>query len=150
MTCRLGFLFLVIMTLANNARAELPSESELPGEAAQAAQVAAPTGEEQVADETTQQPASNLPPESELPRDTAVTPSEPADEPQTIEPPATDLPNEGALPPEADGAAAAPEPAGALPLAGSPDGIPWLRLNLRGHTAPIRAVEFMPDGKRFC
>jgi WD40 repeat protein len=80
-----------------------------------------------------------LPSESELPRVTQLAQSE-------VQPDA--LPGENLLPPDTD--AAAPDPAGPLPLAGSPDGIPWLRLNLRGHTAPVRAVKFSTTGERLC
>jgi WD40 repeat protein len=58
------------------------------------------------------------------------------------------LPGEGALP--AKTGEAQEIAGGPLPLEGSPDGIPWLRLNLRGHTAPIRTVQFLAAGNRFC
>jgi WD40 repeat protein len=83
-------------------------------------------------------PKIELPSESELPRSTQLAQSEQLDA----------LPAENLLPPDID--AAAPDPAGPLPLAGSPDGIPWLRLNLRGHTAPIRAIKFTAAGDRLC
>ncbi len=58
----------------------------------------------------------------------------------------TPLPDESQLPPAIDQAEI--DPPGPLPLKGSPDGIPWLRLNPNGSTAPIRAIEFSPDGGR--
>lgn len=91
--------------------------------------------------------AGQPPSESELPKSVqpaAPRPTERRDEKQTDA-----LPDETTLPPAA-GAAPAPLPAGPLPLAGSPDGIPWLRLNLSGHTAPVRAVTLLGSGNRLC
>ena len=97
---------------------------------------------------------SKLPSESELPRTPAV---QIVDLPSESELPRASqlvqkghpdsLPAENLLPPDT---AAEPDPAGPLPLAGSPDGIPWLRLNLRSHTAPVRALQFTADGNRLC
>ena len=59
------------------------------------------------------------------------------------------LPNEGQLPAQTpDGGGIERGPGGGLPVANSPDGIPWLRLNLSGHTAPTRTLIFSRDGKR--
>lgn len=104
--------------LASNVFAGLPAESELP---------------------PSQQPSHVvLPSESALPPDT--TPSAVGDQLPN------QMPGEDVLPPSVN--ESRPEPAGPLPLAGSPDGIPWLQLDLRGHTAPVRSVEFLSSGKR--
>jgi WD40 repeat protein len=145
-------LTLAITFIAAPARAELPAESITPGDSA--AVVA-------------------LPPESALPgyaaslESSLVVNDGAANSPGANDEPSSDFAAEEAprersapveLPPEqrvpASKAAAAEVIApdavanGDLPLKGSPDGIPWLRLNLRGHTGPIRALTFAVDGAR--
>jgi len=147
--------FAAVFVLPTAARAELPGESVVPGE---------------------QRPAAELPAESVLPAyvswqtghgdstedspeaiDAPLAPQE-GDQP----PPATlsgdeaaqaapsrELPNERELPPGTSDDGARDTPANdALPIKGSPDGIPWLRLNRPGHTAPLRAIAFSADGER--
>lgn len=83
---------------------------------------------------------AELPPESQLPRPVV----EQAAGGEAVEPPPNALPDEGELPrPQAAGR-------GAVDVGDSPDGIPWLRLNARGHTAPVRAVCFADGGRRLC
>lgn len=129
--------------------ADLPSESQVPGEL---------------------RPAADLPPESQLPSyvaqfagqsrlaDEAGPASSPAasneaesSPAQGAAPPpaAQQLPDERQLPADAGRQPDPNQPIGdALPIKGSPDGIPWLRLNRPGHTAPLRALAFSDDGRR--
>ncbi|MEM9657380.1 MAG: hypothetical protein AAF961_03375, partial [Planctomycetota bacterium] len=65
---------------------------------------------------------------------------------------ATNLPAEGELPSVKQNEPDRPQPVEGpgLPLANSPDGVPWLRFNLPGHTAPLRTLCFTADGNRLC
>ena len=126
-----AFSMVMLVSIANSMAQErlLPAESELPRQHVHR--------------------DVELPGESELPASHAPSTSPTAEQqPRVVEPKAIQLPLEGQLPPGAEEAQI--DPAGALPLEGSPDGIPWLRLNLRGHTAPLRASAFLPSGKRLC
>jgi WD40 repeat protein len=139
-------------------RGDLPSESALPGEV----QAAAPLpGESQL-------PAYST--ASAAPIDAAIDSAQPADDEPTVDqqtderaaenestaPDATtlgesvvrlaaQLPGERTTPPRVKAVEASAE---LLPLKGSPDGIPWLRLNRPGHTAPLRAIAFSSDGRK--
>ena len=124
---------IVTLSLAANVVAAqqnlLPSESELP---------------RQVVQRGVELPSESKLPESHLPVIPLTKQQHKVEEPKEN----NALPSEGKLPPGAEAALA--DPAGALPLQGSPDGIPWLRLNFRGHTAPLRASAFLHSGNRFC
>jgi len=139
---RYGLALVLLTAKGAVAYGQLPPESALPGEIA---------------------PPTALPSESELPGSAAQLTSVQNKQHGVQQPPDTDsaaqdageddtdrrdadnaekLPDESALPP------GQPDRGdGELALEG-PDGIPWLRLNLPGHTAPLRAVTFSSDGKR--
>jgi WD40 repeat protein len=113
-----------ITVVSAPAFGQLPSESEVPGGRAPAA----------------------LPAESDLPPYVAA---QAAPQTQDTQPTTerSELPSEQAVP-AAQATPLDPTLPNDLPLRGSPDGIPWLRLNLRGHTAPLRALVFSNDGRR--
>ena len=101
---------------------QLPSESTLPGTAPSLTTL--PSESELPANSEWQMPLRDEP-ESEHQQDQDANRGE-------------QFPSENEIPPGQD-----PPPA----LEG-PDGRPWLRLNLLGHTAELRAVAFSSDGKR--
>lgn len=144
-------LTLAITFAAAQAWAELPAESITPGDPAAVAALppesalpayAASFESPLVAnDGAATSPSANDEPSSDFAAAQASRGSTPSELPsEQLIPASKGAPAEGAAP---DGAAN-----GDLPLKGSPDGIPWLRLNLRGHTGPIRALTFAIDGER--
>lgn len=126
------------------AEAALPAESEVPAYAAAVAPIAAnDAGAQRRPGEATADAESRA-----LPSNAGARPAENTagnQNPPDAEPP-RELPNEQTVPADQAAAPDADVPNN-LPLRGSPDGIPWLRLNLRGHTAPLRALTFDGDGR---
>ncbi|MHB8974164.1 MAG: hypothetical protein ACYC3X_01930 [Pirellulaceae bacterium] len=144
--------------LSSGILAELPSESTLPGQRP----VAATLPDE-----------SQLPPgfavaqvridEIQLPAEAAKTlpvPTHPEGTEPVQTPPAANasLPGESMLPPASQTSAPpeagdeGPGPVGTdvLNLSQSADLVPWLRLDMQGHTGPVRALAFTGDSARLC
>jgi WD40 repeat protein len=157
MYCTRLLALIALVGFTTTVAAELPSESLLPGERQRPAELPSestlPTyaawqepvragGENQAEAQILDERASEarevekpFPPSSEV--KSAASPK----------PPRT-LPTEQQVPnPQGSDIAAAAADNG-LPIKGSPDGIPWLRINAAGHTAPLRAITFSPDGGR--
>jgi WD40 repeat protein len=152
-TMRAKSAALILICLAGAVgAAELPSESQLPGEPAR--QIALPAESELPAYATglgsRASERESLPSEPSAPID--------VDPPQVdvaVPPAAQELPSESTLPVSRQAPAHGSDEGGeghANPLAikDSPDGIPWLRLNLTGHTGGIRAMNFCDNGQRLC
>ncbi|MCH5375294.1 MAG: hypothetical protein JJ992_15085, partial [Planctomycetes bacterium] len=122
-----------IVLLAVLSAGAAPAADRLPPESAMPSQAAIPAA---------------LPPESVLPEGFIAAAAPP--------PPAARFPGEDQLPP----AFGAPEVPADDPLQqadddvakldDSPDRIPWLRLDLAGHTSAIRSLVFTPDSQRLC
>jgi WD40 repeat protein/uncharacterized caspase-like protein len=132
---------------------QLPAESLLP--AALQSQVAAPQSPPAMPAKPEQPPAEQAPheptgagPAGAIAAGTPVLPSE-LILPATWVAAAEQAPEQAAPAKEEAGKADGQAPA-ALNLAQSVDAIPWLRLNLAGHVAPVRAMAFTRDSQRLC
>ncbi len=140
-------VFLVWFTLCAARHlqgAELPSESTLPGvpEITRNFPAESLLPASYVAlQEEIPPPPPELPDESSLPRTPETPQSEPQDREQDSS--STDSPAEN-FPPPAEREAEDD----LLQLGRSPDARPWLRLNLRGHVGPVRALVFSQDSQR--
>jgi WD40 repeat protein len=137
---------MAVAALAARGWADLPAESVVPGERHDAAPLPPESALPPYAIALrAAAPPATLPAASDAAPPADMSSAEPA-APEASPSPPPPLPSEQTVP----RGAAAPD-AGApndLPVKGSPDGIPWLRLNLRGHTAPIRALTFSEGGDR--
>ena len=144
--------------LSSGARAELPNESTLPGRRPAAATLPAeaklPPGFSvaQVRIDPVSLPAEG---DNTAPFSTPPESTEPVQTPSAA---ATALPGESILPPasqisaptEVDDGELGPAGADVLNLSQSADVVPWLRLDMKGHTGPVRAVAFTGDSARLC
>ncbi len=98
--------------------------------------------------------ASETQPDESLPQATVPHVESPSSNAAADRAGAPDLPSESELPTPVEEVTGdnvppdEPREGPQLPLAGSPDGIPWLAFAARGHTGPIRAMEFSTDGDR--
>lgn len=124
--------------------ASLPGESQLPPPGHRAEATSLPNGTESETGSETHRELEPATPPAE--------PAPPVDFPATpaVENPAPQPAVEQPESPAVDDTPAADGEVDPLGLARSADGVPWLRLNLRGHTAPIRAVAVTPAGNRIC
>ena len=147
--------------LSSGTLAELPSESTLPGKRPVAATLPAeaklPPGFTVAQVRIDEVP---LPAEGD---NTASFPTPPENTEPVQTPPAAlaanvSLPGESMLPPASQTSAPPedgdeePGPAGTdvLNLSQSVDVVPWLRLDMKGHTGPVRALAFTGDSARLC
>jgi WD40 repeat protein len=133
--------FCLLITWSAAAGVELPDESVVPGQAS-----------------TIDELSPELPDESQLPRQEVVSIDSAASVPQA--PSAPDLPGEDQVTPApavndtkpADPNVTDPnrnaQELAAMRLDQSPDEMPWLRIEAKGPTAPIRALAFTPDSQR--